>query len=1233
MSELPRADHPLGRPAGRDEPATCEPIGRIRDRLLDRIVARGLRPARSLSDGDFFVPLADAAATAAHVLAFYQDRIDDEAALCTARDPRSVLELVAPLGVAPAPPLSARTLIAFEVLEGPTAGEGIELPPGTAIQSVPEGGQPQVFETSEPLTARRAWNRLLPVASARSGGARLWGQSIALLVRGLAPTLKPGSRLLVSGDLDGAPWSRVVDLSRVGRAPRRGLTVLAWDEPLMESVPAAVLRDVVARPLGARRPVFGAGAKPWSSLPVVDRLPWSAPEGGLCTRASADRAPWRQGLVHPAGLEVTALFVSSAGVQLAGVAGKGVYRSDDGGEAWVEANDGLRREEVLCFAEEPGSGALLAGTRGKGVLRSADGRSWTPLRGATAVKQAWPVVKKVVARLPSTPVRCLLPFATLGRDGARNYVVAGTDSGAFWFEPGAGAWTPLLAGLPVSTSEDTASISIRAIASRAGAILVATERGVFACERLGEDWVRADPGQEGASASAVAVDPSGTIVVALDDGGLYRSYDGVHFAPLTPATGDDPFEAASVRSLQLLDGAWYAATDRGLFASRDRGASWSDLSEALPTSNVTCLAVTAEGGLVAWMPLTGTVDDEWPGFSLEAGALDLATEVPPIGGGARVVVEQAEPHQQAIVAVARSVDREHRGFGLDRRGTRLELVDDADLSNFDRRAANVYLPGRALRLADRQLAHPDPIRDPSVELGVALEDPSLIDRMTSDDVDVTDAPSESLEFVGEVPDLAGRTVAIRGRPYGLLARRPLEVQGASGQRLPVAPGVALLLLSRPVQRDDGSARVRVRVPGGLVGLVDLGPGDARLVAAPETSPQQTIIRVVRFTEVEGQRTRIWLSDPFDVALDLDTMEVLANVVPAVHGQTSEEVLGSGDAGRAGQEFVIRQQPLSWHEQDGAPTCQLEVLVQGTPWRRVEHLDRCGPDEQVYRMRVGHDGRVRIRFGDGWRGARLPTGAENVVARYRLGAGPDGNTAVGRIRMLRDAPPRVRKASNVVPATGGEPREDAASLRRRVFSSTRTLGRVVSLADFEDFVASLRGVDRVDARTLAVAGGQRIVISVATTDAEAEHRLEPSSPLAEVIRGGLAAFRFEGRGIAVVSYRPQPFRLAVALRVEPGRTVEAVVEAARAAALTRFTYGRRCIGQQVTVMEIVALLTELPGVLDARVLDLSPGDAEPAPTVPARIEPSPASYDPVADAVSGAEMLLLDPEHLRVEVTR
>jgi hypothetical protein len=113
------------------------------------------------------------------------------------------------------------------------------------------------------------------------------------------------------------------------------------------------------------------------------------------------------------------------------------------------------------------------------------------------------------------------------------------------------------------------------------------------------------------------------------------------------------------------------------------------------------------------------------------------------------------------------------------------------------------------------------------------------------------------------------------------------------------------------------------------------------------------------------------------------VELFGNVVLAVRGETvGEEILGSGDAGRAFQSFALKKKPLAWVEDaslaDGRRP-ELIVRVDGFAWSHVATFFTAGPADRVYALRAEPDGGTRIVFGDGKRGARLPSGTRTTSA--------------------------------------------------------------------------------------------------------------------------------------------------------------------------------------------------------------------------------------------------------------
>ncbi|MCV5950686.1 hypothetical protein OFN94_38360, partial [Escherichia coli] len=76
-------------------------------------------------------------------------------------------------------------------------------------------------------------------------------------------------------------------------------------------------------------------------------------------------------------------------------------------------------------------------------------------------------------------------------------------------------------------------------------------------------------------------------------------------------------------------------------------------------------------------------------------------------------------------------------------------------------------------------------------------------------------------------------------------------------------------------------------------------------------------------------------------------------------------------------------------------------------------------EEVFTRRTGDDGRVTLRFGDGVSGARLPSGSENVRAKYRVGIGLAGRVRARQLSLLLTRPLGVRGVSNPLAPSGAQ----------------------------------------------------------------------------------------------------------------------------------------------------------------------------------------------------------------------
>ena len=79
--------------------------------------------------------------------------------------------------------------------------------------------------------------------------------------------------------------------------------------------------------------------------------------------------------------------------------------------------------------------------------------------------------------------------------------------------------------------------------------------------------------------------------------------------------------------------------------------------------------------------------------------------------------------------------------------------------------------------------------------------------------------------------------------------------------------------------------------------------------------------------------------------------MLPNLLPVTRGKTvANEVLGSGDATQAGQDFQLSQSPVTYLQQGASYASTISLTVNGMPWTEVAHFYGQAPDATCLRRR-------------------------------------------------------------------------------------------------------------------------------------------------------------------------------------------------------------------------------------------------------------------------------------------
>ncbi len=371
--------------------------------------------------------------------------------------------------------------------------------------------------------------------------------------------------------------------------------------------------------------------------------------------------------------------------------------------------------------------------------------------------------------------------------------------------------------------------------------------------------------------------------------------------------------------------------------------------------------------------------------------------------------------------------------------------------------------------------------------------------------------------------------------------------------------------------------------------------------------------------VDGTRITLAGSVP---ASARESVRIAGNVVLASHGETvPDEVLGSGDGTVPNQRFTLRKPHLT-HLAARTPTgvlAALEVRVDGVRWTEVPSLYPAGPLDRVYVVRIDDDAFATVIFGDGVHGARLPTGQENVHARYRSGIGPAGDVDAHALSLLPQRPLGISTVDNPLASSGSSAPETLAEARTNAPLTVLTLDRVVSLSDYEDYARGFSGIAK--ARAVALPGAVTDLVHL--TVAGAAGAAVPEDPTIDLLRGALDTIRDPAVTVLAHSFVPIRFRLGVEVLADPARVAADVRAAVGAALRDYYAADRREFGQPVTPSEVLAEAQRVEGVRAARIIELRVGQAD--PVVEPILRAGEARWDP-ADARKIIPAGLLLPEN-------
>lgn len=1153
----------------------------------------GTRPLRNLSartQDDASIALLDSCAVVLDVLSFYMERIANEGYIRTAQERHSVLELARSVGYELNPGVAASTYLAFFVEESAGAPPETRIPTGTQILSIPgEDELPQTYETVEDFVARSAWNRLRPVLK----DAQIMSPGVTVIyLAGPGPGLKPGRPLLLTGP-DEFPTIRF--LIGVREQTDKAQTMLEWS-PGLSPEEAEGLGEEIPRVFAFRTTafLFGHNAPSWESLALETQRTYV---GFITETTSLVFLP--EGVETLSGAEDAERFVS------AGADGK------------------LRLWNAL-------SGNLLTT-----LETHPEGNTLLALRPPTETGTDTIVSGGVdgILRFYQIHVDDATLYEGISEDlhaGQAITALAYSDSGLFFASGDAGG-TVVIQDANHSASILNGSIvhpdgsAVTALAFRSlftggvhdnPQLLVAYENGemkIFLVTVLPPVAPGTESTIELQERGVSPIAQAGSPIRSLDvsSGGRYAVYgrtdstvivlDLTNNEPVVPDSGSYTLNRSFARSLFFyprhpdtnLPPNFLVAGDDGsltvweiIKSSTAPVKIWASINTFTghtSSTNTVTLSPPTMDGAVAWV-LSGGPDEiklwkesdrgflrgfpppppddypqEWPGFTNSEAInnlyeIDLNNQYPGVVPGSRMLLQENDKSMALRIVKTETVTR--KDFQLTGRITRLQAEADGDgpfPPEFDLRNTVVHLESEELLAVERPLDRTRPVKGDRMELD------RLVTKLES----------------GHVLIVNGKRVRLRVKTGSSAVMESLD----RSRKINLIPGDILKLLESPQVNDVGETIYKLENLTEFQGSVTLLPGESDpFEILPAAEEDETVSEKAILKNVFHGRVRSELELEESIRYDLDpaTVEINANIVVASHGETISQVLGSGDGSAINQSFILGKAPLTFTAAATASGSEssLQIFVDRVRWKEVSSLYTAGPRDRVYVIRLDDDGTPRVMFGDGKRGARLPTGVENIEAVYRSGIGPMGEVAARSLRLPKTRPLAVSSVDNPLAATGSAGSETLATARLRAPRSILTLGRIVSLQDFEDFARTFTGIAK--ARVMDFDLGEKRLVHL-TVAPDTREVLDTSSPLYDNLTQGIDAAREPIQQVRIDSFELNIFNISAKILVDPRYIAKEVQAGAISALREIFSFENRDLGQDVTAAEVIAAIQKTPGL--------------------------------------------------------
>lgn len=526
-----------------------------------------------------------------------------------------------------------------------------------------------------------------------------------------------------------------------------------------------------------------------------------------------------------------------------------------------------------------------------------------------------------------------------------------------------------------------------------------------------------------------------------------------------------------------------------------------------------------------------------------------------------------KPDYDEIYRVKEVTASAQTNFGLSSKSSRILLDTDENLSLFPLRETIVLAQSELLELAKAPVL--SPVFGNTIELDTAQ------------------------------PELRkGQFVMLKGQLLKQVQVTPRERFVKTGNTINVEidsltffpggitlqTGEILDILKAPINLSTGKIKWFVRY-GNKEGFLEASPKDLIPYEPPKTTNapepptslnKPEIISELCVIEEMASPDKIVLTTALKNVYLRHTVEINANVALATHGETKSEILGSGNGALGFQKFKLKQKPLthipSPTTASGYETT-LEIRVNDIKWKESPTLFGKSPNDRTFVSRGEDDGTINVQFGDGTAGKRLPSGAENIRARYRVGIGLEGEVKAGQLSLLMTPQLGIKSVVNPLPATGADEPEAIENIRNNAPLTVLTLDRIVSVLDYENFANAYAGIGKARA-DLMWKGEDRIVHLTAASASEGAIEDSLKARLSNAIDNA----RHENFRVVINSFEKLLFNVIAKVKIHQDYLEDKVKTSVKEKLLASFDFNSRSFGQSVTPSEVIAVIQSVTGVV-------------------------------------------------------